>query len=214
MSVTGGTSATEVNLNSTVPSAPAGNQNAVPQAGSPYPDPNNIALTIRDVTYYIPAATFALLGVVKPDNTTITIAGDGTITALSGAGTVTDVTGTAPIQSTGGTTPDISVDLATVGTVGVVQPDGSTITIDPDGTIHSIAGTGPTFVDEEVVSGSGTSWTLANVPSPASSLMLFQKVDSFGDVKLRRTVDFTDSGASITTVNSFSAGDLQAWYRM
>lgn len=35
-----------------------------------------------------------------------------------------------------------SVPIATTGSLGVVKPDGSTITVDADGTIHSAGGSG------------------------------------------------------------------------
>ena len=37
-----------------------------------------------------------------------------------------------------------SIPIATIDSVGVVKPDGTTITVDPDGTIHSIGGGGST----------------------------------------------------------------------
>lgn len=49
--------------------------------------------------------------------------------SAGGGGTVTAVTGTAPIVSSGGTTPAISVTAATSGALGVVQPDGTIITV-------------------------------------------------------------------------------------
>ena len=74
-------------------------------------------------------ATIQLIGAVKPDGTTIQATADGTISAISVPGGVTAVTGTAPIASSGGSTPDISVAAATTGALGVVRPDGTTITI-------------------------------------------------------------------------------------
>lgn len=58
-----------------------------------------------------------------------------------GGGTVTAVTGTAPIVSSGGTTPAISVASATSSSLGVVQPDNSTITIS-GGVISAVGGGG------------------------------------------------------------------------
>jgi len=71
----------------------------------------------------------------------------------------------------------------------------------------------PNFADDETVSGSGTSWTLANTPSPAGSLQLFQDLPGFGLVGLKQGTDYTLSGASITIVNSATSGSLRAWYR-
>lgn len=65
-----------------------------------------------------------------------------------------------------------------------------------------------TPVVNEVVSGSGTSWTLANTPV-AGSVKLFgagqRLTPGAGN-------DYTISGANITTVNSYSAGQLLADY--
>jgi len=75
----------------------------------------------------------------------------------------------------------------------------------------------PTFVDDEVVSGSGTSWTLANTPSPVASLELFVIIVGYGGVLLDRgsvtAEGYSITGAAITTVTSYSAGVLRAWYR-
>ena len=66
-----------------------------------------------------------------------------------------------------------------------------------------------TFIDSEVVSGSGTSWTLANLPIVGS-------VHLFG-AGIRLTPgagnDYTISGVTVTTANSYSTGSLLADYR-
>jgi hypothetical protein len=75
---------------------------------------------------------------------------------------------------------------------------------------------GASFVDDEIVSGSGTSWTLANAPT---GLQLFQDITGYGLVGLKKVVslanpeDYTVSGTTITTQTSFSTGALHAWYR-
>jgi hypothetical protein len=51
------------------------------------------------------------------------------VRAGAGGGGVTSVTGTLPITSSGGVTPNIAVNTATTAAQGVVQPDGTTITI-------------------------------------------------------------------------------------
>lgn len=80
-------------------------------------------------------------------------AGGLVVAPTPGAGTVTAVTGTAPIGSTGGPTPDITVAKATVGGVGVVKPDGSTITITTDGTISAVAAPISNVHDESLTDG-------------------------------------------------------------
>jgi hypothetical protein len=54
MPVTPGASPTEVNLNATVPAAPAGETNVEWQAGDPYPDPNYPEKFVRDTSAYMP----------------------------------------------------------------------------------------------------------------------------------------------------------------
>lgn len=87
-----------------------------------------------------------------------------------GGGGVTSVTGSLPITSSGGTTPNIAVNNATASTVGVVQPDNTTITISggvisatSTGTVTSVGLTMDGVVFNSIVSGSPvtTSGTLA-----------------------------------------------------
>jgi hypothetical protein len=64
-----------------------------------------------------------------------------------------------------------------------------------------------TPVYDEAVSGSGTSWTLAHTPV-SGTLRLYgagQRLTGGG-------VDYTLSGATITTINSYSAGQIRADY--
>ena len=64
-----------------------------------------------------------------------------------------------------------------------------------------------TFVENEVVSGSGTSWTLANTPV-AGSVKLYA-----GGIRLTPTSDYTITGTAITTSISYSTGALTGDYR-
>lgn len=66
---------------------------------------------------------------------------------------------------------------------------------------------GVSFVDSETVSGSGTSFTLANAPV-AGSVRLY----ALGQ-RLTQGTDYSISGTSITTVGTWSAGDILADYR-
>lgn len=66
----------------------------------------------------------------------------------------------------------------------------------------------------EVVAGSGTSWTLANAPNPASSLQLFVQQYAGGPFALLKSgIGYTLSGDEITTTTSYGSGSLLAWYR-
>ena len=71
----------------------------------------------------------------------------------------------------------------------------------------SQSASGVTFVENEVVSGSGTTFTLANTPVVGSV-----KVYGNGQ-RLTLTVDYTIAGAIITTVGSWSATNITADYR-
>jgi hypothetical protein len=70
----------------------------------------------------------------------------------------------------------------------------------------------------EVVSGSGNNFTLDHAPSPAESLILVQRLPTFGGVVLFQEEgspvmgDYALAGANITTTNSIAAGALRAWY--
>lgn len=129
----------------------------------------------QNLSLTIDVATASKVGVVKPDNTSVTVTSDGTLSASSSSG-VTAVTGTAPISSSGGTTPDISVSDATSSSVGVVKPDNTTITVGAGGVLSavgsgSVTSVGLTAPAEFTVSGSPvtTSGTLAIAKSNESA---------------------------------------------
>lgn len=48
----------------------------------------------------------------------------------------------APLTATAESEPQLFVDVATTSQTGVVKPDGTSITVDPDGTIHAPGGGG------------------------------------------------------------------------
>jgi hypothetical protein len=73
-------------LNSITPAAPTGNQNVKPQTDNAKPQ--------QSITLYPQKATASLLGVVKPDGTTITVDGTGTISALQLSGPANEVLAT------------------------------------------------------------------------------------------------------------------------
>lgn len=73
-------------------------------------------------------------------------------------------------------------------------------------TLSAVSG-GATFVENEVISGSGTGFTLAGTPIAGSV-----KIYALGQ-RLVLTTDYSISGTAVTTVSSWSAGDLIADYR-
>lgn len=66
-----------------------------------------------------------------------------------------------------------------------------------------------TFVNNEIVAGAGTGWTLSQAPI-SGSLTLFGN----GQFLTPGGVDYTLAGTNITTVNPFSAGTVVANYRI
>lgn len=65
-----------------------------------------------------------------------------------------------------------------------------------------------TFVDNEVVSGSGSTFTLAHTPTVGT-----EHIYGLGQRLIPGDVDYTISGATITTINSWSADQILADYR-
>lgn len=91
-------------------------------------------------------------------------------------------------------------DTVTAGT-------GVMITSDANGKkIISVAGSTGTAVYNELVSGSGTAFVLANIPTVGTV-----RVYARGQ-RLTLGTDYTISGKNITTTDTWSAGDLTADY--
>lgn len=110
-------------------------------------------------TYITPSdvATANNAGLVKPDGTTITVSANGTISSISGGTSDYSDLSNKPqinsielsgnkslsdlgIQPSGNYLTENSV--ATTNTKGIVKPDGTTITVDANGTISAIGGGG------------------------------------------------------------------------
>lgn len=95
--------------------------------------------------------------------------------------------------------------------LGVSNADGTTpVAVYADPTTHRLlvdtGGGGGTEVWSEVVSGSATTWTLANTPT-AGTVRLYANGQ-----RLTPTVDYSIAAAVITTVLSWSAGTVLADY--
>lgn len=125
----------------------------VTEAGIPIDHTNTNQLKTAVTTLISNAApataTANTLGVVKPDNDTITIDSNGVLTATAQMPGVA-TTSTVGVVKPDGTTITVDGDgtltataqmpgVATSATVGVVKPDGSTITVDGDGTLTATA---------------------------------------------------------------------------
>ena len=98
----------------------------------------------------------------------------------------------SPLRSTQDSEPTISVDVATTSAVGVVKPDGTTITIAPNGTISaSPSGGGPTLETNGVAN---TLQSLLNLIAGANVTLT---ADGAGGVTIAATVNAPDTGAAI-----------------
>lgn len=91
----------------------------------------------------------------------------------------------------------------------VVAGSGVTVTPNTNGTkTISASGSAASFVNNEIVSGSGTAFTLTNTPISGSEHLFAKGQRLFGG-----GIDYTISGGSITTVNSFPTGSIIADYQ-
>jgi len=120
---------TSIRLSSTTPAAPSGNQNVVPQSDGGTPQ--------AAISFYPQPATNSLLGVVRPDGSTITVDDEGVISAVGGGGgggsgsavLYVDSTEIAPL---GG--PELQIngtDTASQSKLNLVA--GSNVTLSADG---------------------------------------------------------------------------------
>lgn len=127
----------------------------VTEAGIPIDHTNTNQLKTAVTTLISNAApataTSDTVGVVKPDNDTITIDSNGVLTATaqmpgvattSTVGVVKPDGSTITINSNGVLTATAKMPgVATTTNVGVVKPDGTTITVDGDGTLTCVGKT-------------------------------------------------------------------------
>lgn len=92
-----------------------------------------------------------------------------------------------------------TLDFTGAGVTGSVL--GDTVTEEIPG-----GGGSGTLVNNEIIAGSGTAFTLAGVPVLGSEQIYADRA------RLYPTTDYTIAGAAITTVLSYAAGDLLATY--
>lgn len=76
----------------------------------------------------------------------------------------------------------------------------------PDSFYNNLTGSSGNDIENEIVSGSGISWTLAHTPVTGTVALYGQ------GQRLYPTTDYSISGANITTFNSWTAGSLLADY--
>ena len=222
--------ATRVRRSSTTPAAPSGKKNVVLQqdGGSP---------TVQE-SGYVPNVTGSIA--TKVANYTAVQSDAGKFLPCNGTFTVRLDTHNSPVV------PNVDADwevyVVNIG-AGTITVSGNGCTVNGSSTLSLAAGQGvlvratsdgsaflafqgagsggggsTNFADDEIVSGSGTSWTLAHTPT-TGSLILQQYLAGFGPINLWKSEgsplvgDYSISGTTVTTVNSISAGKLRAWYR-
>ena len=212
------------NLNDTTPAAPVGGVNVKWQGDSN--NPRNISAYVdltsaggideqSGTSYTVPAADinklllFSSGSAVACTLPAATSAGFGVgfyfAVKAGGAGTVTVTPTTSTINGA-------SSLALTAGEWALVWSDGTNYFA----CVSSAGGgSGPSFADNENVSGSGTAWTLANTPSPAASMRVYINL-AVGRLELIPGTDFTltgGTGPGFTTLASYSSGALYAYYR-
>lgn len=105
------------------------------------------------------------------------------------------------------------VAIATDSSLGVVKPDGTTITVDSSGTLHVPSGPAlPVFVYDSSVSGGPTSWNLPVIPI-AGEVVLYSGAARlhYGALPNDWTgAAWTGTGTGITTNYAIAPGTLFA----
>jgi hypothetical protein len=104
--------------------------------------------------------------------------------------------------------------LYTTDTKEVYVGTGTGTGVPTGWTLISGGGGSASFADNEILSGSGTSWTFANPPNPPTSIHLYVQQYTGGPfVRLPYSAIASIIGASMTTVDSYTATALLADYR-
>lgn len=150
--------------------------------------------------------TVTSVSVVSANGFAGTVATATTTPAITISTTITGLikgNGTAISAATSNVDYQAPITLTTVGSSGVATFDGTTLNI-PEYT----SGGGGTFVDNEIVAGNTNTFTLANTPALGT-----EHIYAAGQ-RLYPTVGYTISGAVITTIFSWSTGDILADYQM
>jgi hypothetical protein len=103
--------------------------------------------------------------------------------------------------------------VAATDQIGTGTPSAGEYVDGGTGAWTALPAAGANFADSEVVSGSGTTWTLAH--TPIATPLIVVMVGGFGGVTLllSQTPGFTITGTAVTTTNSYLAGAIYAWYR-
>lgn len=144
--------------------------------------------------------------------TTVSATGQSSVQYLDAAGLAGNYEYYLIAVSTNGNSPASASAYPTITLTKVVA--GTNITINPSIGTGIVTINANNFTDNETVSGSGTSWTLANAPSGVPIVMVDTGTALTPLLKgSAAAYGYSISGANITTVTSYTAGKLIAWYR-
>lgn len=150
----------------------------------------------------IGVASSSALGVVKVDGTTITADASGTITAVGGGSAGGSVSVSAPITGDGTTGKPLTVATATQDSLGVVRPDGSTITVN-NGIISAKSSTSTggltAVVGSAPLSGNGTAQSPLKVAVATNAAVGVVKIGNGFNVG-------SDGTISLNTGNGLTVG--------
>jgi hypothetical protein len=131
-----------INLNDATPAAPTGFENVKWQGDASNP---------RNVSANVPIATGAIVGLVKPDGTTITVDGSGVLSASAGAGT-----GTSPVWIGTGNPNGVLTDFAPHSMTGSSAPSPYALTFSDDESWGGVSHAWQTFAG--ISSGEPYGW--------------------------------------------------------
>ena len=133
-----------------------------------------------------------------------TVNGSNTVFTVQNLPVFVDTSGQVNVSST--------IDATNYGFVVTGSAPSYTLTFTnaptqtPHSFYNSFSASSGVVVDNEIVSGSGTSFTLANIPSVGPALY------GLGQ-RLFPNSDYTISGVTITTTNSWLSGQILADYQ-
>lgn len=123
----------------------------------------------------------------------------------SAAAGVTSVTATLPLHSSGGSTPNLTIDTATAAARGVVQPDGTTITISGAVISATQPAIGLQLIQDQLLSSAAATITFSSLGSFTHLLLIYQARSgrASGDESMYMQYN-GDTAANYTTAVDFA----------
>lgn len=172
---------------------------------------NNVRLSLGDTKKLKQALQRSRLLPVNPDGSTIIFNSSRQLQAVSGSAGINQLT--TDVNAGPGTGPQAAT---VVGIRGHSVPIPSTGFLQWTGSAFAFSSASPNFADNETVTITAGSGTLAHTPNPAGSLILVQILASFGGVVLINGTNYTLAGSTITITSGgggITPATVQAWYR-